>query len=332
VTDPTVTALGIETSGAEGSVAVVRDGSSLGETVLSPGLVHGRQVIPALRDLLERLRLPLADVSIIAVNRGPGSHTGLRVGVTAAKVLGFAIGRPVRGIEAVDALVDQVRRQSGAAVSEPVAVAIDARSDRVFGGIWDNGDWRSPPALGPAAEHFGLHALALPMRSVGVKADLRAYEHPVMLSGNATWETLIEATSAITADVPGINRCVWNLGPQPPIAASAVAAGVTRERLDLLREADALVMLALERHGIYDQVWQCPTVLVPCALRFADAHLDGEMIVVRPVASRRAMTARPVALPTGLLDDLRRDILALDGVTSLALDITSKPPGTIEWE
>lgn len=188
------------------------------------------------------------------------------------------------------------------------------------------------PALGPAAEHFGLHALALPMRSVGVKADLRAYEHPVMLSGNSTWETLIEATSAITADVPGINRCVWNLGPQPPIAASAVAAGVTRERLDLLREADALVMQALERHGIYDQVWQCPTVLVPCALRFADGHLEGEMIVVRPVASRRAMTARPVALPTELLDDLRRDILALDGVTSLALDITSKPPGTIEWE
>ena len=110
---------------------------------------------------------------------------------------------------------------------------------------------------------------------------------------------------------------------------------MTRERLDLLREADAIVMRALERHGMYDEVWQCPTVLVPCALRFADnpsEGAEGEMIVVRPVASQRAMTARPVELPAALLDELRRDILTLDGVTSLALDITSKPPGTIEWE
>jgi GMP synthase (glutamine-hydrolysing) len=107
---------------------------------------------------------------------------------------------------------------------------------------------------------------------------------------------------------------------------------VTRERLDVLREADAVVMQALERHGIYDEVWQCPTVLVPCALRFGGSDEDGEMIVVRPVASQRAMTARPVEFPAALLDELRNEILALDGVTSLALDITSKPPGTIEWE
>ncbi len=188
------------------------------------------------------------------------------------------------------------------------------------------------PQLAEVADRFHLQALALPMRSVGVKADLRAYEHPVMLSGNATWDRLIEATSAITAEVPGLNRCVWNLGPAAPISATAVAANVTRERLDLLREADDLVMSALERHGIYDDVWQCPTVLVPCSLRFADDSPSGEMIIVRPVASQRAMTARPVELPAALLDELRRDILALDGVTSMALDLTSKPPGTIEWE
>jgi GMP synthase (glutamine-hydrolysing) len=188
------------------------------------------------------------------------------------------------------------------------------------------------PALDAAAGRFGLEALALPMRSVGVKADLRAYEHPVMLSGEVAWDVLIEATSAITAEVPGINRCVWNMGTRRPRSAAAVAAGVTRARLELLREADDLVMRALERHGIYDDVWQCPTVLVPCAVHFADGDEVGEMIVVRPVASQRAMTARPVELPTPLLDDLRRDILALDGITSLALDLTSKPPGTIEWE
>ncbi|MGD8329805.1 MAG: glutamine-hydrolyzing GMP synthase [Acidobacteriota bacterium] len=191
------------------------------------------------------------------------------------------------------------------------------------------------PAVAAVVSRFRLDALALPMRSVGVKADLRAYEHPVMLSGpdpEAFWNTLIEATSAITAEVPGINRCVWNLAPQAPTSAHTVAATVTRERLDLLREADALVMDGLERHGLYDDIWQCPTVLVPCALHYADGDEKGEMIIIRPVASQRAMTARPVELPAALLDELRRDILALPGITGLALDVTSKPPGTIEWE
>ena len=187
------------------------------------------------------------------------------------------------------------------------------------------------PTLGPIVERFGLEALTLPVRSVGVKADLRAYEHPVLFSGSASWDALIQATSAVTAEIPGINRCIWNLGPSAPQGARAIAATVTRERLDLLREADAIVMRALETHGLYADVWQCPTVLVPCALDFGDGT-DGEMIVVRPVASQRAMTARPVELPAAMIDALRRDILALDGVTTVALDLTSKPPGTIEWE
>ena len=54
--------------------------------------------------------------------------------------------------------------------------------------------------------------------------------------------------------------------------------------------------------------------------------------MVRPVRSRRAMTAQAVELPAALLDELRDEILNLDGVSGLALDLTSKPPGTIEWE
>lgn len=178
------------------------------------------------------------------------------------------------------------------------------------------------------AEGFGLRALALPIRSVGVKADLRAYEHPVLLSGEAPWEALLDAASALTARVPGINRCVWNLGDEPPGAVRPLAAGVTRGRLDLLREADHAVMSALERHGLYGDVWQCPTVLVPLALDGG----DGELVVVRPVRSKRAMTATPVELPDAVLEDLRERVLGMPGVGGLALDVTSKPPGTIEWE
>jgi len=184
------------------------------------------------------------------------------------------------------------------------------------------------PQVEALAARYGIQALTLPIRSVGVKADLRAYEHPVMLGGQVPWDRLVEAVGMILEQVPGLNRCIWNLGPAFPSSARPLAAGMTRERLDLLREADAIVMDGLQRHGLYDTIWQCPTVLVPL-------ELDGagrELVIVRPIHSERAMTATPAALPDALVEELRKGILALPGVSGLALDVTSKPPGTIEWE
>jgi len=184
------------------------------------------------------------------------------------------------------------------------------------------------PAVEAVGRQFGLDARLLPIRSVGVKADLRSYEHPVLVSGHAPFETLLECAATVFRSVAGVNRCIWNLGPAITTAARPLAATVTRERLDLLREADAIVMTGLERHGLYESIWQCPTVLVPM-------EVDGrgqEFVIVRPIHSERAMTAIPAALPPALLDDLRAQILALSGVSGLALDITTKPPGTIEWE
>jgi len=184
------------------------------------------------------------------------------------------------------------------------------------------------PMVEEIGRRFGLEVLLLPIRSVGVKADLRAYEHPVLLSGAAAWDDLIHAASALTKEVPGINRCVWNLGPGAPKSATPLAATVTRERLDVLREADFCVMEALRRHGLYDEIWQSPTVLVPLSI----GEEAGELVILRPVMSERAMTARPYLLPEAVVRELREEILAIEGVSGLALDITSKPPGTIEWE
>ena len=187
---------------------------------------------------------------------------------------------------------------------------------------------RMVPEVKAAAGKFGIEAEVLPIRSVGVKADLRAYEHPVLLSADRPWEKIVEAAGTIFRDVYGINRCVWNLAGGSPRAFEPLSATVTRERLDLLREADALVMDGLRRHNVYDEIWQCPTVLVPL-------RIDGqgrEMVIVRPIHSERAMTARPARLPDALIAELKRDILALPGVSGLGLDVTSKPPGTIEWE
>ena len=174
----------------------------------------------------------------------------------------------------------------------------------------------------------GVHGALLPVHSVGVKADLRSYEQPVMLWGELPLARAEAFATRILQDVPGTNRCIVDLTGRGVKQARPLAATVDKERLELLREADHLVMEGLRRHGVYERVWQCPTVLVPL-------ELDGEgreLVVIRPVLSERAMTCRPAMLPAALLGELCAAIAALPGVSGVALDVTTKPPGTIEWE
>ena len=175
---------------------------------------------------------------------------------------------------------------------------------------------------------LGVSGMVLPIRSVGVKADLRAYEYPVLVSGYLPWDSLIKVVSSLTAEVENINRCIWNLSDEIPEVARPLSTTATRKRLDILREADFIVMEILKSHDLYHEIWQCPTVLLPIEL---DGR-TGDMVIVRPIMSARGMTAVPVNLSKDVLVELRTRILALSGVSSLALDITSKPPATIEWE
>ncbi len=175
---------------------------------------------------------------------------------------------------------------------------------------------------------FGLRGKALPLRSVGVKADLRSYESPVLLHGEASWDALEEAAGTLFKSVRGINRCVWSLAGPLPERFEVLAATVTRDRLDLLREVDHIVTEALHRHDLYREVWQCPVVLVPLAV-------DGrgtECCIIRPIRTERGMTAAPACLPREMLDEVAAAILAFPSIALVAYDVTSKPPGTIEWE
>jgi len=178
------------------------------------------------------------------------------------------------------------------------------------------------------ADVFGMKAMALPIKSVGVKADLRVYEHPVLLTGVVEFKEALECTRRILSEVSDVNRVVWNLDNTAPTGARVVAATITRHRLDLLREADAMVMNGLREHGLYHSFWQCPTAMVPLELN----GQGQEFVVIRPVQSERAMSAQPVNLPSELKKDLFERMVALDGISGVGLDLTSKPPGTIEWE
>ena len=104
-------------------------------------------------------------------------------------------------------------------------------------------------------------------------------------------------------------------------------AFLTRARLDLLREVDAISMKALVAWGQMREVSQMPTVLIP--LTSGGAR---ETIVLRPVQTPDFMTARFSELPLDLLAGLAEEIVNTGGVDAVFYDVTHKPPGTIEWE
>jgi GMP synthase (glutamine-hydrolysing) len=178
-------------------------------------------------------------------------------------------------------------------------------------------------------EGTGLRGVPLPVRSVGVKADLRSYEHPVLVTGGFSgWDRLTEIATGLTKRVAGLNRCLFDLSGRAPKVARLIPATVTRRRLDLLRDIDDIVMRALERHDLMRVVWQCPTILVPVSL-------DGrgqELVVIRPVHSERAMTARPAWIGDACAAEITAAIMEFEPISGVAIDATTKPPATIEWE
>ncbi|MGK5529195.1 glutamine-hydrolyzing GMP synthase [Streptomyces sp. URMC 129] len=123
--------------------------------------------------------------------------------------------------------------------------------------------------------------------------------------------------------------------PGPGLAIRIVGE-VTRERLDLLREADAIVREELTAAGLDRQIWQCPVVLLADVRSVGvqgDGRTYGHPIVLRPVSSEDAMTADWSRLPYDLLAKISTRITnEVPDVNRVTLDVTSKPPGTIEWE
>ena len=115
-----------------------------------------------------------------------------------------------------------------------------------------------------------------------------------------------------------------------------IVGEVTKERLDLLRQADAIAREDLTKAGQDKEIWQCPVVLL-AEVRSVGVQGDGRSyghpIVLRPVSSEDAMTADWSRLPYDLLAKISNRITnEVHDVNRVVLDITSKPPGTIEWE
>jgi GMP synthase (glutamine-hydrolysing) len=131
------------------------------------------------------------------------------------------------------------------------------------------------------------------------------------------------------------DEMVWRHPFPGPGLAIRIIGDVTEERLEILREADAILLEEVRRAGLYRELWQCFAVLP--AIRSVGVQGDERTyaypIVIRAVTSEDAMTADWARLPYDLLETISSRIInEIPAVNRVALDLSSKPPATIEWE
>jgi GMP synthase (glutamine-hydrolysing) len=141
---------------------------------------------------------------------------------------------------------------------------------------------------------------------------------------------------AVGAELGMPERLVWRQPfPGPGLAIRIIGGEASKERLDLLRDADYILQDEIRGAGLYRELWQSFCVLpdIRTVGVQGDERTYGNVIVIRAVTSDDAMTADWARLPYDLLEQIAsRMINELREVNRVVLDITSKPPGTIEWE
>ncbi|GAA1279066.1 glutamine-hydrolyzing GMP synthase [Saccharothrix xinjiangensis] len=156
--------------------------------------------------------------------------------------------------------------------------------------------------------------------------------------------TLVEPLRALFKDEVrrvgaelGLPETIVQRQPFPgPGLGIRIIGEVTQERLDILRRADAIAREELTSAGLDRQIWQCPVVLLADVRSVGvqgDGRTYGHPVVLRPVSSEDAMTADWTRLPYDVLERISTRITnEVNEVNRVVLDVTSKPPGTIEWE
>ncbi|MBX7058280.1 MAG: glutamine-hydrolyzing GMP synthase [Leptospirales bacterium] len=184
-----------------------------------------------------------------------------------------------------------------------------------------------------------LQGALLPFHSVGVQGDQRSYARCVALwpQGGLSamqelhWPVLLSLARKIPNRFSALNRVLLAVAARPEVDIAALRPrphyDLNEKRVALLQKADRIVHNFQIGHGLYSRIWQFPVVLAP-----GGSASGGESLILRPIVSTDAMTAAVFEMDILPLRELSQTLIALDGIDAVFYDLTSKPPGTIEWE
>ncbi len=154
--------IAIETSGAIGSVAVCEGGLCLEEKSFEKGMQHGQALLSSIEEIFKDLGWKAGDADLIAVSHGPGSFTGLRIGITCAKTIAYVLGKPLVAVPTLDVLAENIKPGDA-----PICPVLDAKRKAVYACIYEpvNGIWQrqavKPPGGGKAAEFLAIEPQSL---------------------------------------------------------------------------------------------------------------------------------------------------------------------------
>ena len=206
--------LAFESSAKAASAALVKDGKLLSQYSQCSGLTHSRTLLPMGEDMLKNAELKLSDVDLIAVAHGPGSFTGIRIGVSMVKGLAWAADKACVGVSTLEALA-----WHGVAAGGYVCPVMDARRNQVYNAIFKIEDGRPvritedrPIALEELAEE--IKAIGAPMFLVGDGAEL-TYKYlsekglactvaPENLRWQSAWGVAMAATDKEAGDADSL--------------------------------------------------------------------------------------------------------------------------------
>ena len=157
--------LGIETANAPLSVAIVRDGKVIAEVVQNIKLTHSVGAMPAVEEVVKKAGIAATQIDAVAVSEGPGSYTGVRIGVTLAKTLAWSLQKPLVGVSSLKALAANARMASGL-----ICALFDARRQNVYAGVYEGG------SLNTIVEDYHDHI-------DGLLEKLKAFNLPILFVG-----------------------------------------------------------------------------------------------------------------------------------------------------
>ena len=173
---------------------------------------------------------------------------------------------------------------------------------------------------------YSMKGQILPIKSVGVQGDFRTYHHPAVVwfenEKQPSWNTLKEVSAKIINNMKSVNRLIFSNSVVPELRLEELY--LEKKNLNQLRMADEILRVKTD---ILAEIWQMPVVQLP----LYDEE-NNRCYVIRPVCSQDAMSADFYEMNFDYLNEVIRETQNVKGVGRIFYDITTKPPGTIEWE